>query len=109
MTEQADAVLHALYMRLLFDEDVSVEIAANLKSRGFDVLTVRDAGRLHLADEAHLHLIYRPVIPARAKSRAHAARASASTAFSSTTSTSLPRINTLPSTITVSTLPLLTL
>lgn len=54
MTEQADAVLHALYMRLLFDEDVSVEIVANLKSRGFDVLTVRDAGRLHLADEAQL-------------------------------------------------------
>lgn len=52
MTEQADAALHPLYMRLLFDEDVSVEVAANLKSHGFDVLTVRDAGRLHLADEA---------------------------------------------------------
>jgi len=41
-------------MRLYFDKDVSVEIAANLKSRGFDVLTVRDAGRRHLADEAQL-------------------------------------------------------
>lgn len=54
MTEQADVALRSLYMRLLFDEDVSVEIAANLKSRGFDVLTVRDAGRLHLTDEAQL-------------------------------------------------------
>ena len=54
MIEQVDATLHSLYMRLDFDEDVSVEIAANLKSRGFDVLTVRDAGRRHLADEAQL-------------------------------------------------------
>ncbi len=54
MTEQAETALHSLYMRLLFDEDVSVEIAANLKSRGFDVLTVRDAGRLHRADETQL-------------------------------------------------------
>ncbi|WP_297631552.1 DUF5615 family PIN-like protein [Caldilinea sp.] len=54
MTEQIDAALHSLYMRLYFDEDVSVEIAANLRSRGFDVLTVRDAGRLRLADEEQL-------------------------------------------------------
>lgn len=53
MTE-ADATLFSLYMRLYFDEDVSVEIAANLKSRGFDVLTVRDAGRLRLTDEAQI-------------------------------------------------------
>ena len=54
MTEQADATLHSLYMRLYFDEDASVDSAVNLASRGFDVLTVRDAGRLHLADEAQL-------------------------------------------------------
>ncbi len=54
MTEQTDAALLSLYMRLYFDEDVSVEIATNLASRGFDVLTVHDAGRRHLADEAQL-------------------------------------------------------
>jgi predicted nuclease of predicted toxin-antitoxin system len=54
MTEQADAALLSLYMRLYFDEDVSVEIATNLTARGFDVLTVRDAGRRQLADEAQL-------------------------------------------------------
>lgn len=52
MTEPIDETLRVLYMRLYFDEDVSVDIATNLQSRGFDVLTVRDAGRLHLADEA---------------------------------------------------------
>ena len=52
MTEQADTTLHSLYIRLYFDEDVCVEIAANLISRGFDVLTVRDAERRHLTDEA---------------------------------------------------------
>lgn len=51
MTEPIDETLRVLYMRLYFDEDVSVDIATNLQSRGFDVLTVRDAGRPHLADE----------------------------------------------------------
>lgn len=54
MTEEVDDSLHTLYMRLYCDGDVSVEIAANLVSRGFDVLTVRDAGRLRLADERQL-------------------------------------------------------
>ena len=54
MTDQADQVLLALYIRLYFDEDVSASIVDNLRQRGFDVLSARDAGRLRLDDASQL-------------------------------------------------------
>jgi hypothetical protein len=54
MTERADQELLALYVRLYFDEDVSSGVVENLRQRGFDVLSARDAGRLHLDDDAQL-------------------------------------------------------
>nr|WP_221928679.1 MULTISPECIES: DUF5615 family PIN-like protein [Nostocales] len=40
-----------LFIRLYLDEDVNVLVADLLKARGFDALTVRDAGQLHASDE----------------------------------------------------------
>lgn len=54
MSERADQELLALCVRLYFDEDVSAGIVENLRQRGFDVLSARDADRLHLDDEAQL-------------------------------------------------------
>lgn len=54
MTERADQELLALYVRLYFDEDVSASVVENLRQRGFDVLSARDADRLHLDDDAQL-------------------------------------------------------
>ena len=54
MTERASRDLQALYMRLYFDEDVSRDIVENLRQRGFDVLSARDAGQLHLDDDEQL-------------------------------------------------------
>lgn len=54
MAERADQELQALYVRLYCDEDVSAGIVANLRQRGFDVLSARDADRLHLDDAAQL-------------------------------------------------------
>ncbi len=54
MTERADPDLFALYVRLYFDEDVSVGVVNNLRQRGFDVLSARDARHLHLDDDAQL-------------------------------------------------------
>jgi len=54
MTDQADQDLLALYLRLYFDEDVSAAIVENLRQRGFDVLSARDADRLHLDDDSQL-------------------------------------------------------
>jgi len=39
---------------LLLDEDVSVVVAAVLRARGFDAMTVRDAGRLGRSDAEQL-------------------------------------------------------
>jgi hypothetical protein len=39
------------FIRLYLDEDVNLIIADLLKARGFDSLTVRDAGRLSASDE----------------------------------------------------------
>jgi hypothetical protein len=50
MTEQAEQDLRSLYIRLYLDEDVSVEIGYNLQTRGFDVLSTRDAARLSKED-----------------------------------------------------------
>jgi len=54
MTDQADQDLLTLYLRLYFDEDVSASIVESLRQRGFDVLSVRDAGRLRLDDDSQL-------------------------------------------------------
>jgi hypothetical protein len=54
MAERADQELQALYVRLYCDEDVSAGIVANLRQRGFDILSARDADRLHLDDDAQL-------------------------------------------------------
>ncbi len=54
MPERADQELQALYVRLYFDEDVSAGIVENLRQRGFDVLSARNADRLRLDDDAQL-------------------------------------------------------
>lgn len=43
-----------LFICLYLDEDVNVLVADLLKARGFDVLTVRDAGQLQASDEEQL-------------------------------------------------------
>lgn len=54
MTEYADPDLLSLYLRIFFDEDVSANIVANLRQRGFDVSSARDAMRLQLSDDQQL-------------------------------------------------------
>jgi hypothetical protein len=54
MTERVEQELQSLYVRLYFDEDVSAGIVENLRQRGFDTLSARDASRLHLDDDAQL-------------------------------------------------------
>lgn len=56
MTDRADQDLLALYVRLYFDEDVSASIVDNLRQRGFDGTSARDAGRLQLDDASQLAL-----------------------------------------------------
>ncbi|MEH2465433.1 DUF5615 family PIN-like protein [Nostoc sp.] len=43
-----------LFIRLYLDEDVNVLVADLLKARGFDALTIRDAGQLHTSDEEQM-------------------------------------------------------
>ncbi|MCW6050324.1 DUF5615 family PIN-like protein [Microcoleus sp. A2-C5] len=43
-----------LFICLYLDEDVNVLVADLLKARGFDALTVRDAGQLQASDEEQL-------------------------------------------------------
>lgn len=43
-----------LFIELYLDEDVDVLAADLVRARGFDVLTTREAGRLHATDEAQL-------------------------------------------------------
>jgi hypothetical protein len=54
MADRADQELQALYVRLYLDEDVSAGIVENIRQRGFDVLSARDADRLRLDDDAQL-------------------------------------------------------
>ena len=54
MTERAEQELLPLYVRLYFDEDVSVDIVRNLRQRGFDVLSTHEARRLQLDDDAQI-------------------------------------------------------
>ncbi|MGE0642781.1 MAG: DUF5615 family PIN-like protein [Nitrospira sp.] len=44
----------ALFIRLYFDEDVSVFVAELLRSHGFDVLTTREAQQLGNSDTTQL-------------------------------------------------------
>jgi predicted nuclease of predicted toxin-antitoxin system len=46
--------MSSLFIRLYLDEDVNVLVAALLNARGFDALTVRDAGQLQTSDEEQL-------------------------------------------------------
>jgi hypothetical protein len=54
MTESDNQEISALYIHLYFDEDVSVKIAENLRTRGFDVLTTVEAGMLGRDDDEQL-------------------------------------------------------
>jgi predicted nuclease of predicted toxin-antitoxin system len=46
--------MSSLFIHLYLDEDVNVLVANLLNARGFDTLTVRDAGKLQLSDEEQL-------------------------------------------------------
>ncbi|MGL6338735.1 MAG: DUF5615 family PIN-like protein [Waterburya sp.] len=46
--------MSSVFIRLYLDEDVNVLVADLLNSRGFDALTVRDAGQLQASDEEQL-------------------------------------------------------
>ena len=54
MTEDKEGEFSTLYIHLYFDEDVSVGIVENLRTRGFDVLSVRDAGALGRSDDEQM-------------------------------------------------------
>ncbi len=46
--------MSSLFIRLYLDEDVNVLVADLLNAKGFDALTVRDAGQLRASDNAQL-------------------------------------------------------
>ena len=54
MTEDKEGEISTLYIHLYFDEDVSVGIVENLRRRGFDVLSVRDADALGRSDDEQM-------------------------------------------------------
>lgn len=54
MSDKADPELKSLYLPLYFDEDVSVYVVENLRTRGFDVLESRRAGLLRRDDDEQL-------------------------------------------------------
>lgn len=54
MTERKDEDISPLYIHLYFDEDVSAGVVENLRSRGFDVLSARDAGTLGRSDDEQM-------------------------------------------------------
>ncbi len=54
MTENNEGDFSSLYIHLYFDEDVSVGIVENLRTRGFDVLSVRDAGARGKSDDEQM-------------------------------------------------------
>ncbi|GAB4545852.1 MAG: hypothetical protein Fur002_20350 [Anaerolineales bacterium] len=54
MTEKDEGESSPLYIHLYFDEDVSVGIVENLRTRGFDVLSVRDAGARGKSDDEQM-------------------------------------------------------
>ena len=46
--------MSSVFIRLYLDEDVNVLVADLLNARGFDALTVRDAGQLRASDAEQL-------------------------------------------------------
>lgn len=46
--------MSSLFIRLYLDEDVNVLVADLLNAKGFNALTVRDAGQLQASDEEQL-------------------------------------------------------
>ena len=54
MTDADKEESPSLYIHLYFDEDVSVTIADNLRTRGFDVLSARDADALGKSDDEQM-------------------------------------------------------
>lgn len=54
MTESDKAEYSSLYIHLYFDEDVSAGIVENLRTRGFDVLSARDADALGKSDDEQM-------------------------------------------------------
>lgn len=54
MIENNQGDFSTLYIHLYFDEDVSVGIVENLRTRGFDVLSARDAGALGRSDDEQM-------------------------------------------------------
>lgn len=54
MTDAVKEETTSLYIHLYFDEDVPVNIVENLRTRGFDVLSARDAGALGRSDDEQM-------------------------------------------------------
>lgn len=54
MTENDREEYSSLYIHLYFDEDVSAGIVENLRTRGFDVLSARDADALGKSDDEQM-------------------------------------------------------
>ena len=54
MTENNAEEFSSLYIHLYFDEDVSAGVVENLRTRGFDVLSARDAGALGRSDDEQM-------------------------------------------------------
>ena len=54
MIEQADKELSSFYLRFYFDEDVSANVVANLRSREFDVTSSGEVDMLGQSDEEQL-------------------------------------------------------
>ncbi len=54
MTERTDGEISSLHIHLYFDEDVSVRIVDNLRTRGFDVLSSRDADMSGRSDDEQM-------------------------------------------------------
>ena len=48
--------MSSLFIRLYLDEDVNVLVGDLLNARGFDALTVRDAGQLRRVMRNNLHM-----------------------------------------------------
>ncbi|MDJ1172737.1 DUF5615 family PIN-like protein [Roseofilum capinflatum] len=46
--------MSSVFIRLYLDEDVNILVSDLLKARGFDALTVRDAGQLQASDKEQL-------------------------------------------------------
>ncbi len=54
MTENDAEEFSSIYIHLYFDEDVAAGVVENLRTRGFDVLSARDAGALGKSDDEQM-------------------------------------------------------